>query len=313
MNIGISACSYTLGSDKVSLPTLAQEKKLTSPAETMHSFGFKNIRRVNDKQDSYDLILKATQKLFKKNKIDPAKIDAILYTGAIFTSSLKHEDSLLPLFKYPAPRLQYELNMSNAVSIGIGQQGCSALFSALKMGYNMLSTDKSTNAILCVSGDVLSPNVNREVIYNVLSDGACAVLLEKNTNANTLLTFKHITKGYYWNVEKMESYIIASYFPTAKALINQTLNEAGITIDQLNWIIPHNVSLRSWKILCGLLGYPIEKVFTKNISAIGHCIGADNIINLTDALESKVIKKDDLVLLFNFGFGSNWSSILMKA
>jgi 3-oxoacyl-[acyl-carrier-protein] synthase-3 len=90
------------------------------------------------------------------------------------------------------------------------------------------------------------------------------------------------------------------------------LAKARTNLGELAWIIPHNVSRRSWEILLGLLGISRERLFDENISAIGHIIAADNFINLKDAADRGKINRGDKLLLFNFGFGANWGCMLLE-
>ena len=50
----------------------------------------------------------------------------------------------------------------------------------------------------------------------------------------------------------------------------------------------------------------------ENIAAKGHVIAADNFINLKDATEQGFLKRGDKLLLFNFGFGINWSCTILE-
>jgi len=163
-----------------------------------------------------------------------------------------------------------------------------------------------------VSADVFPPQARREVIYNVISDGACAVLVEKEAVANRILAHRQITKGYYWDSIARKNEIVAAYFPTAQHIMRETLARAGLERGDIAWILPHNVSLRSWEILLGLLGFPREKLWAENIAAKGHVIAADNFINLKDATEQGFLKRGDKLLLFNFGFGINWSCTILE-
>ena len=45
---------------------------------------------------------------------------------------------------------------------------------------------------------------------------------------------------------------------------------------------------------------------------MGHTIAADNFINLRDATDSGLIRKGDLLLLFTFGYGLNWSCMVVE-
>jgi 3-oxoacyl-[acyl-carrier-protein] synthase-3 len=81
----------------------------------------------------------------------------------------------------------------------------------------------------------------------------------------------------------------------------------------VTWVIPHNVSLRSWEVLLGLLRLPNARLYTPNIARNGHTLVGDNFINLADALHDGEVRPGDRLLLFSYGFGAHWSALAMEA
>jgi 3-oxoacyl-[acyl-carrier-protein] synthase-3 len=218
----------------------------------------------------------------------------------------------MDLFRYPVSCIQAEFGLTRATAVGVDQQACASLFSAIRIGRDMLLAEEDLRAVLCVGADKLPLHASREVIYNLVSDGACAALLRKDSPANRILACGHVTKGAFWDAAEMENEIIAAYFPTARTVIEQTLRAADLTLDDIAWIVPHNVSLRSWEILLGLLEFPRERLFYDNIARVGHTIASDNLVNLRDLLDSGRVRRGDRLLLFTFGFGLNWSCIVVE-
>ena len=221
-------------------------------------------------------------------------------------------DGLMDLFKYPVSYLQSELDLTNATVSGVGQQGCASIFSAIRMGRAMLLAEDEVKTVLCVGADRLPSGAQRDVVYNLVSDGACAALLTRTGERNRIVASHQITKGAMWDTGSEEAEVIATYFPTARTVITDTLQKAGISLDDVAMIIPHNVSLRSWEILLGMLECPREKLFSTNIERVGHTIAADNLINLRDATDAGRVAPGDLLLLFTFGFGLTWSCMVVE-
>ena len=102
-----------------------------------------------------------------------------------------------------------------------------------------------------------------------MPSAAMAVLLKKGAPRLKLKAYAQITKGYYWNCEELANEIIAAYFPSARTVIDRALERAGLKLSQIDWLLPHNVSLRSWEMLLSILGFPREKFFGANIAAKG--------------------------------------------
>ncbi len=310
MQPGISAVEYVLPSERYSLQEMAEAGLLTSAPEQLASFGFESCCISTVSAD--ELALRAAMQLMERHCVAPESVDLLLYAGTISTSHQVGNGQFLSSFNYPAPMLQYELGLTRATSIGISQTGCMGLSYAVKFAVDFLQANPDAQRVLCVSADVLPQSAPREILYNVVSDGACALMVERHTQHNRILLHRSVTKGYYWDCIDRRNEIIAAYFPTAKNLIGGLLQQAECNAADLRLLLPHNVSLRSWQILLDLIGVNREQLFSRNIAKNGHVIAADNWINLKDAMDSELLKQGDKLLLFNFGFGAHWAATLME-
>jgi len=308
--VGVTAIEYVLGSETVAVGDLETRGLLETPASRLQEFGFHCVRL--SREPSYELGLRAARKLLDAASVDPESVEAIFYVGATPLSHAVGTDDPRSVFNYPVAQLQYELELTRAITIGVSQLGCAGLMTAVSLARSFLISHESATRVLCVSSDVLPAGSQREMIYNVISDGACALLVEKGAQKNRILSFHQVTKGYYWDLTTKKNEIAAAYFPTARAIMQDTLRDCGIDWPSVGLILPHNVSLRSWEILLGLVGAPAEILFSDNIARFGHVIAADNWINLRDAVDGGRIQPHDKLLLFTFGFGANWACMLLE-
>jgi 3-oxoacyl-[acyl-carrier-protein] synthase-3 len=268
-----------------------------------------------------ELGLEAARQLLTENEIDPASVGLVIYGGtpgsmafSAATDSASGASGLCTVrrFMYPAARLQYDLGRSNAWTFAVDQLACTTLLAAARIARSLCLTEGIERA-LCVSSEFFPANAGREAIFNCTSDAACAVLIERDGARNRLLSATTVTKGYYWDVETLRDEIVASYFPTGRHVLHKTASDAGWSPGDVDWIIPHNVSLRSWQILSGLLQLPRARVWTDNIARHGHTLACDNFINYRDALESGEIRPGQRVLLFSYGFGAHWTGVAVEA
>ena len=310
MNLGISAIEYVLPSKSLSVRELAVAGLLMSPAEQLQSFGFERCYISGESAD--ELALRAAGALLDNCGVRPESVDLLLYAGATAPSHHVEGKDFLSNFNYPATKLQYELDLTRASVAGISQAGCMGLTYAVKFAGDFLRSNGDAECVLCVSADVLPKGVQREILYNVISDGACALMVTRNSVQNRILAHRSVTKGYYWDCISRKNEILAAYFPTAKNLVQDVLRSAGCAPEDLRMVLPHNVSYRSWEILLDLIGVKKEQLFAENISQKGHVIAADNWINLKDAMTADLLNPGDKLLAFNFGFGANWAATLIE-
>ena len=310
MNLGISAIEYALPSKSVSVRELAEAGLLVSRAEQLQNFGFERCYISGESAD--ELALRAAAALLDNCGVRPESVDLLLYAGAIAPSHHIAGGQFVSNFNYPATKLQYELSLTRASVAGISQAGCMGLTYAVKFASDFLRSNGEAKCVLCVSADVLPKGVQREILYNVISDGACALMVTRNSVQNRIVAHRSVTKGYYWDCISRKNEILAAYFPTAKNLVQDLLRGAGCGPEDLRMVLPHNVSYRSWEILLDLIGLKKEQLFAANISQKGHVIAADNWINLKDAMTANLLIPGDKLLAFNFGFGANWAATLIE-
>ena len=312
--VGIRAIDYRLGSAEATLEDLHAEGLLASPPDLLRSFGFDRVHVAESDMERRDLARLTAGDLMQEHDVDPFDIDVLILFGGLPVDPGPDKDGgeLIERFRYPAGRLQHELGLSRAVAFAIGQQGCAAMLSAVRVARSLLLSGDARN-VLCVGVDVVPPGARREVVYNVLSDGACALLLSRPWERLRPVSFRHVTKGYYWDSPARRDEIVAAYFPTARNVVRDAVAEAGLTLQDVSLVVPDNVSARSWRILLDLLDVPEERAYLGNTARKGHSISADLAVNLKDALRDRAPRPEAPVALFTFGFGANWSAAVLRA
>jgi 3-oxoacyl-[acyl-carrier-protein] synthase-3 len=318
--VGIPAIAYTFAGSAVALPELAARGALESQAAMLADFGFDRVH-VADAESPYDLALATARRVLQEHDIDPATVDAIICGGA--PSSLAFapaRDASLGAtgmlttgrFRYPGTRLQHDLGCDRATVLGIDQLACTSLFGAVRVA-RALCAAEGMQRVLCVASEFFPAHAGREALYNCTSDAACALLVERGARANVIGAMTTVSKGYYWDADAMREEVVASYFPTAVHVVERTLADAGWSRDDVTWVMPHNISTRSWKILMGLLRLPNARLWDGNIALRGHTLAGDNFINLRDALDAGAVPAGARVLLFAYGYGAHWTALALEA
>lgn len=306
--------AYSLPKKCLTLEELAKNKSLTSSVETLTDFGFSKCFVSENQKEIIELLIKSGKAILSSSEktLGDKDVEAI-----IFYSALSHNEeytknkSVLDLFTYTSAHVQYALGLKDVPTYTLSEKGCSGLFSSFELADKLLQSS-SKKYVLCLSADRLPTGHNREIIYNLMSDAVAAVLIEKDGSKNKLLASYEQSNLSYWNTAHLENEILAMYFPMAERTIRTALDKARLTIKDITWFIPHNVSLRSWNILSKILNLPTEKIWTNNINRIGHTISCDHVINLSDMEKAGLFKKGDRLFLFTFGFGAHWSTIITE-
>lgn len=316
----IAAIHYEFPAASRSLEELAADGLLTSPAATLASLGFSRVRVATD-ESAYALALRACTRLLDGAGVDRERVGLIVYGGAAAGLAFAPARDIarstrrmitVDRFAYPVTRLQYELGLSHATTLAVDQLACTTLFGALRVARSLCIT-QGIDYALCVSADMYPPLAGREALYNCTADAACALLVARDGTRNRIIAEHSVTKGYYWNGAAMPEEVVASYFPTARHVMHETVRAAGWSPAEVDWIIPHNVSLRSWEILRQLVSLPNAQLWSSNIARDGHTLAGDNFINLRDAMDTGAVQPGHRVLMFSYGYGAHWTGLAMEA
>ncbi len=89
------------------------------------------------------------------------------------------------------------------------------------------------------------------------------------------------------------------------------LQKTGLSADDIDIIIPHQVNIRIIDAAVKKLGFPIEKVLI-NIDRYGNTSSASIPIALDEAVRHGKLRKGDTVLMVAFGAGLTWGSVVVK-
>lgn len=91
----------------------------------------------------------------------------------------------------------------------------------------------------------------------------------------------------------------------------QALARAGMTLDDLDWIIPHQANLRIIQAAARDMKLPLDR-FIVNIEKYGNTSAASIPLALVEGLEEGKIKPEDNLLMVAFGAGLTWGATIIQ-
>jgi 3-oxoacyl-[acyl-carrier-protein] synthase-3 len=93
--------------------------------------------------------------------------------------------------------------------------------------------------------------------------------------------------------------------------VEKLLNEQGVTVNDIDILIPHQANIRILKSLAERVGLPFEKVYT-TIQKYGNSSAASLPIALDEANRDGRLQDGDLMLFSVFGGGFTWGVALLR-
>jgi len=197
---------------------------------------------------------------------------------------------------------------------------CSGFVYGLSVAHGLLAI--GAQRLLLIGADTLSriTDWDDRSIAVLVGDGAGAVVLEAVDGPGQLLSWnvgadgslRHLLKcdhGGYLYMDGKEIFRKAVRVLVDSAL--QAVTEAGLTVDDIDLMVPHQANLRIITAACQRLGIPEDKAVMV-IDRYGNTSSASIPLALVDALETGRLEKGANVLLTGFGGGMTWASAVLR-
>ncbi len=216
---------------------------------------------------------------------------------------------------------------SAAVQDGLGipagafdvNAACSGFVYALTVAHGMLAI--GAERLLVIGSETLSriTDWDDRSVAVLVGDGAGAVVLEAVDGPGQLLSWKlgadgsmgHLLQcdhGGYLSMDGKEIFRKAVRVVVESSA--QAIAEAGLTVDDIDLMIPHQANLRIIQAAGQRLGIPEEKSVVV-IDRYGNTSSASIPLAMADALETGRLRPGNHVLLTGFGGGMTWASAVL--
>lgn len=155
----------------------------------------------------------------------------------------------------------------------------------------------------------------------LFGDGAGALIFEHSTSSysgiiDTVIMADgrdfeclHGTKDHKIEMNGPETYKKAvQCMPDAARYI---MDHAGITSENVDWIIPHQANLRIINSCAQRLDFPMDKILV-TVDKHANTSGASGVLALAYAFDNDIIKHGQLILYPAFGSGLTWGAALIR-
>ena len=286
--------------------------------------GIKQRYIANDKETTASLGVKAAKSALDTANISPNVLDLII----VATSTPEHN------FPSTASIIQDELGARNAGAFDMAA-ACTGFVYALTVAGQIIQSG-SMNTILVIGSETLSKIVNWEDRSTcvLFGDGAGAFVLQGSEVPGGILSSVLRSDGSGGDLLKVPaggSAIPASYdslhdnlhtitmngrevFRVATRVMadacREVVNEAGLTMDDIDFIVPHQANVRIIEAAARNLDLPLD-MFIMNMDRYGNTSAASIPLALCEAVAENKIKPYNNLVFVAFGGGLTWGATLV--
>ncbi|MBU6468923.1 MAG: ketoacyl-ACP synthase III [Betaproteobacteria bacterium] len=265
-----------------------------------------------------DLAFHAAQKAIQHAQLANTDIDLIIV--ATTTPDM--------VFPSTACLLQQKLGIHHGAAFDI-QAVCTGFVYALSVADLFIKSGQATNALV-VGAETFTNLLNWQDRNTcvLFGDGAGAVVLSKSNDPGILSTHLHAdgkyadmlcVPGHVMNGETSGNPTVTmdggAVFKFAVKVLSQVSLEAlthnAMTIDQVDWLIPHQANIRIIEATADKLKLPMSKVIV-TVQKHGNTSAASIPLALDEGVRTGRIKPGQTCLLVGVGGGFTWGSALLK-
>lgn len=288
------------------------------------NLGIKERRIASKNQCTSDLASEAALKAIENSGLTKDDIDLIIVATAT-------PDRLAPS---TAAIVQDKIQAYNAVAFDISAV-CSGFLYAMSVASQFIAAGVYDN-VLVIGADTFSRVTDwkrRDAVF--FGDGAGAAVFSHGNVMEGFLAFRLYTDGrgkFNYTIPAGGSEMPASeetvknglhyfqmngravYETGTKVLpiaINQVLNDTGLTIDDIDYLIPHQPSIKILEKTAETLGLPWEKVMT-NMDKYANTSGGTIPILLDELNRAGKLKKGNTLLFAAVGSGWTYGASILK-
>ena len=310
--------------------TVITNNDLTKLVETSDEWittrsGIRERRVVSGEETAVDLGVKAAQHALKNAKMDAMDVDLIIAAASV------------PTRPYPstACEIQAAIGADNAAAFDI-TAACSGMIYAMNIAKSFISSG-IYKKILLVATDTTSKFLDwyDRTSCVLFGDGAGAFVLEESIDGvDDIIAMDMHSNGkdgdfismpisgencplvepcekkpqkVVMNGKEVYKFVVT----TMPESISNCLEKAGLTPDDVDYLIPHQANYRIIDAMASRLNYSEEKIII-NLQKYGNTSAASIPLAMAEGIEEGKIKLPCKAILSGFGAGLTWGTVIVR-
>ena len=288
--------------------------------------GIKTRRIAAKDEHTSDMAARAALAAMEQANVKPEEIDLILLATA-------SPDMIFPA---TACFVQTKLGAKNAACLDVSA-ACAGFLFAVEIGQQFI-TSHTYDTVLVIGAEKLSSITNwtdRNTCV-LFGDGAGALILQhRDAGAHGIIATHIGSDGNYSDIlwmpgggcrtpitaenahQHLQTIHMSGKDVYKQAVVSmidaskKALDKAGLTIEDITCVIPHQANVRIIEAIADRLKISIDRFFV-NLDRYGNTSAAAVAIALDEANRSGRLKRGDYILMVVFGGGLTWSSTVIE-
>lgn len=294
----------------------------TSDEWIIQRTGIKERRLAAKDQYASDLAIAAVEDLVERTGVSVDDVDQIIVT----TFTPDHYSPTVSAL------LQSHFGMQGCGTFDLGA-GCTGFSYGMSVADALITSGVNTK-VLVVAAETVSKVVDYQdrTTCILFGDGAAACLLERTEGKGAFLAryfqtdgdlapyvtcgnHSHTVKGmplekerlFEQNGQQVYKYVMKN----VPGGLHRLLDSATLSLQELDWFVPHSANMRMIQTVCEKLPFPQEKTLT-SLEYFGNTSSASIPLAVWIAQNEGRLKKGDTLALYGFGGGLTHGGVVVQ-
>src|SRR4051794_13790584 len=279
--------------------------------------GIRNRYIASEGETTGSLATAAARRALDHSGVDARDIDLIVLATATPDQT----------FPSTATKVQAALGINDCIAFDV-HAVCTGFLYALSVADSMLRSGNAAKALV-IGAETFSRILDWEdrATCVLFGDGAGALVLSaQDTDSGILSTKLHAdgrhndllfvdggpsTTGTVGKLRMKGREVFRHAVINLADVLNEVLSDAGLTADDVNWVVPHQANARILDATARKLGLPAEKVVV-TVDEHANTSAASVPLAFDTAIKDGRIQRGDIVVLEAMGGGFTWGAAALR-
>lgn len=218
----------------------------------------------------------------------------------------------------PLHEVSVRLGLGHAVAFTITHQACATGLIAIDAAGKLLAADGERDGLALVLAGEKAFTRDAQLVpgMSIFGEAGAACLVSVNGKSDRLLSYACRVRGEFDGRLESRPELAARFeeeYPASLAeVMRAAVARAGLRMDDISLILPHNVNTVSWQRLCRRMAFPAERVLLDNVPVTAHAFCADMLINYATAMEAGLLRSGDRYLVAAAGTGATFAAMVFE-
>ncbi len=210
------------------------------------------------------------------------------------------------------------LGLGHALAFTVTHHACATGPLAIDIAGRLLAADGDPAALALVLAGEKAFTADAQVFpeTSLFGEAAAACLVRSGGRRDRLLAYASTVRGGFDGRLDRSPELMSRFqreFPGALAEVMLAATaQAGLRLDDISLLLPHNVNAAIWRLLCRRTGFPIGRVLLDNVPVTAHAFCADLFLNYQTATQRGLLREGDRYLVAAAGAGATFSAMIFE-